>query len=188
MKFYCDIDNTTYDALSRIMQFYPEYNPITQVTYAFEKLVYLESFQDPTFYDNLENINVDLFDKLLEYRPETPEVQFYSKCVSLSEYEAKEKMLMELSKTLTNKGISVSKDPLLLRVDDLEQFQDIVDCAIHDFGADNVVFVDDNPERLGILIENGVSYGLPMYPYNRNFNEGAVLKFHPECMKKIIGG
>lgn len=150
----CDVDNSIFDSLTRLTHFFPEYNPRLQVGYQFERPEYLQAFAEPEFY-RVPNINLAVAQHLEALAREGASIRFVSSSPNVYVHEAKRKMLQSEFGRFT----ILESSPMGSEVD-----------LVRGFDRNQVLFVDDAPNRLNAMHSNGYRFLTVEHLYNKPFH------------------
>lgn len=160
---FSDIDNTLYDFQSRMKSIDPEYD-IESVSYGTvgEKYDFKYITSRPDFY-TADYFNLRVLDVFHTLPPST-RVVFYSKCLSDEAYENK----LGFLKAHFGNNVTFVREG-----DDPKEF---LSRLVYDYAPEckkeEVLFIDDSPQRLKHLIELGYPYAKVAHPYNEALPEG----------------
>lgn len=156
---FCDIDNSFYDIESAMVSIHSDY-PINSKSYDLDGK-FLAEFHNPQLYQ-LEFVNKDVLTFLQTKVDEGYQIVFYSHSVSAEIYLRKLWLVQEYFGSV----------PLVPVVSDYD-----LPSLIHVFNnngedLDDVIFIDDKPNRIEFLLENNIKVVGVKHPYNKELLEG----------------
>jgi hypothetical protein len=156
---FCDIDNSFYDIESAMVSLHHDY-PINSESYDLDGK-FLAEFHNPQLYQ-LEFVNKEVVAFLQTKVDEGYQIVFYSHSVSAEIYLRKLCLVNILFDTV----------PLIPVVSDYD-----LPSLIHVFdnnGGDleDIIFIDDKPNRIEFLLENNIKVVGVQHPYNKKLLEG----------------
>ena len=156
---FCDIDNSFYDVESAMYLKFPDY-PINTESYDLDDKFLLE-FYNPDLYQP-EFVNKEVLTFLRTKVDEGYQLVFYSNSVSAEIYLRKLWLVREFFNSVPLIPVVSNYDlPTLIKVFDNEG-KDLED----------VIFIDDKPNRIEFLLENNVKVVGVHHPYNRDLLKG----------------
>lgn len=156
---FCDIDNSFYDIESAMVSIHSDY-PINSKSYDLDDK-FLAEFHNPQLYQ-LEFVNKDVLTFLQTKVDEGYQIVFYSHSVSAEIYLRKLWLVQEYFGSV----------PLVPVVSDYD-----LPSLIHVFNnngedLDDVIFIDDKPNRIEFLLENNIKVVGVKHHYNKELLEG----------------
>lgn len=168
--YIVDIDNTVYDAESRLHVWFPEFDPLAQVSYNYADKKYLMPYSEPTFYSP-EFVNNAVVSFVKQQLVNSSVLVMFA---SQSPSDEVDRTKINLLKGIFGNDTSAFAymkmrnldDSLTQKESELKKFARVVKL----YGSENVIFVDDNPDRLAIASELGCKYITVEHPYNRNLS------------------
>lgn len=156
---FCDIDNSFYDVESAMVSLHHDY-PINSESYDLDGK-FLAEFYNPQLYQ-LEFVNKEVLAFLRTKGDEGYQLVFYSHSVSAEIYLRKLWLVREFFNSVPLIPVVSDYDlPTLIKVFDNEG-KDLED----------VIFIDDKPNRIEFLLENNVKVVGVHHPYNRDLLKG----------------
>lgn len=156
---FCDIDNSFYDIESAMVSIHHNY-PINSESYDLDGK-FLAEFYNPQLYQ-LEFINKEVLAFLRTKVDEGYQLVFYSQSVSAEIYLRKLWLVQEFFGSVPLVPVVSDYDlPSLIRVFDNDG-KDLED----------IIFIDDKPNRIEFLLENHIKVVGVQHPYNKDLLEG----------------
>lgn len=156
---FCDIDNSFYDVESAMVSIHHDY-PINSVSYDLDDKFLLE-FYNPDLYQ-LEFVNKEVLAFLLTKVDEGYQIVFYSNSVSAEIYLRKLWLVQEFFGSVPLVPVVSDYDlPSLIKVFDNDG-KDLED----------IIFIDDKPNRIEFLLENHIKVVGVKHPYNKELLKG----------------
>ena len=156
----CDIDNSFYDIESAMVSLHHDY-PINSESYDLEGK-FLAEFYNPKLYQ-LEFVNKEVLAFLSTKRDEGYQLLFYSHSCSAEIYLRKLWLVQEFFGSVPLVPVVSDGDlPSLL-------------CVFDNRGRDleDVIFIDDKPNRIELLKESNFKVVGVKHPYNKELLEGS---------------
>lgn len=156
---FCDIDNSFYDVESAMLSIHHDY-PINSVSYDLDDKFLLE-FYNPDLYQ-LEFVNKEVLAFLQTKVDEGYQIVFYSNSVSAEIYLRKLWLVQEFFGSVPLVPVVSDYDlPSLIKVFDNDG-KDLED----------IIFIDDKPNRIEFLLENHIKVVGVEHPYNKELLKG----------------
>lgn len=156
---FCDIDNSFYDIESAMVSLHHDY-PINSESYDLDGK-FLAEFHNPQLYQ-LEFVNKEVVAFLRTKVDEGYQLVFYSQSVSAEIYLRKLWLVQEFFGSVPLVPVVSDYDlPSLIRVFDNDG-KDLED----------IIFIDDKPNRIEFLLENHIKVVGVQHPYNKDLLEG----------------
>lgn len=156
---FFDIDNSFYDVESAMVSIHHDY-PINSVSYDLDDKFLLE-FYNPDLYQ-LEFVNKEVLAFLLTKVDEGYQIVFYSNSVSAEIYLRKLWLVQEFFGSVPLVPVVSDYDlPSLIKVFDNDG-KDLED----------IIFIDDKPNRIEFLLENHIKVVGVEHPYNKELLKG----------------
>ena len=156
---FCDIDNSFYDVESAMVSIHHDY-PINSESYDLDGK-FLAEFYNPQLYQ-LEFVNKEVLAFLRTKADEGYQLVFYSQSVSAEIYLRKLWLVQEFFGSVPLVPVVSDYDlPSLIKVFDNEG-KDLED----------IIFIDDKPNRIEFLLENHIKVVGVQHPYNKDLLEG----------------
>lgn len=157
---FCDIDNSFYDVESAMYSKFPDY-PINTDSYDLEGK-FLAEFYNPKLYQ-LEFVNKEVLAFLRTKIDEGYQILFYSQSVSAEIYLRKLWLVQEFFGSVPLVPVTADADILSL---------------IHVFNnnrenLEDIIYIDDKPNRIELLKENNIKVVGVKHPYNKELLEGS---------------
>ena len=157
---FCDIDNSFYDVESAMYSKFPDY-PINTDSYDLEGK-FLAEFYNPKLYQ-LEFVNKEVLAFLRTKIDEGYKILFYSQSVSAEIYLRKLWLVQEFFGSVPLVPVTADADILSL---------------IHVFNnnkenLEDIIYIDDKPNRIELLKENNIEVVGVKHPYNKELLEGS---------------
>lgn len=156
---FCDIDNSFYDVESAMVSIHHDY-PINSESYDLDDKFLLE-FYNPDLYQ-LEFVNKEVLAFLQTKVDEGYQIVFYSNSVSAEIYLRKLELVQELFGSVPLVPVVSDYDlPSLIKVFDNDG-KDLED----------IIFIDEKPNRIEFLLENHIKVVGVEHPYNKELLKG----------------
>lgn len=156
---FCDIDNSFYDVESAMVSIHHDY-PINSESYDLDDKFLLE-FYNPDLYQ-LEFVNKEVLAFLQTKVDEGYQIVFYSNSVSAEIYLRKLWLVQGLFGSVPLVPVVSDYDlPSLIKVFDNDG-KDLED----------IIFIDDKPNRIEFLLENHIKVVGVEHPYNKELLKG----------------
>lgn len=156
---FCDIDNSFYDIESAMVSIHRDY-PINSESYDLGDKFLLE-FYNPDLYQ-LEFVNKEVLAFLQTKVDEGYQIVFYSNSVSAEIYLRKLWLVQEFFGSVPLVPVISDYDlPSLIKVFDNDG-KDLED----------IIFIDDKPNRIEFLLENHIKVVGVEHPYNKELLKG----------------
>ena len=156
---FCDIDNSFYDVESAMVSIHHDY-PINSVSYDLDDKFLLE-FYNPDLYQ-LEFVNKEVLAFLQTKVDEGYQIVFYSHSCSAEIYLRKLWLVQEFFGSVPLIPVVSDYDlPSLIKVFDNDG-KDLED----------IIFIDDKPNRIEFLLENHIKVVGVEHPYNKELLKG----------------
>lgn len=154
-----DVDGTIFNSGKRILDYYPDYDPLEQTSYKLHGK-YLELFSRSDFYqvDNLELYKNDVCSVVETYIANGTDIIFMSMSGNDGVRKAKEDML---KKMFNLEEINIMHT---VGVDEEVRIRKLLDEY-----DDKVLFYDDAPHRFEMFKELSCNYQVVEQPYNRDY-------------------
>lgn len=156
---FCDIDNSFYDVESAMVSIHHDY-PINSESYDLDGK-FLAEFYNPDLYQ-LEFVNKEVLAFLQTKVDEGYQIAFYSNSVSAEIYLRKLWLVQEFFGSVPLIPVVSDYDlPSLIKVFDNDG-KDLED----------IIFIDDKPNRIEFLLENHIKVVGVEHPYNKELLKG----------------
>lgn len=156
---FCDIDNSFYDIESAMVSIHRDY-PINSESYDLDGK-FLAEFYNPQLYQ-LEFVNKEVLTFLGTKFDEGYQIVFYSNSVSAEIYLRKLWLVQEFFGSVPLVPVVSDYDlPSLIKVFDNDG-KDLED----------IIFIDDKPNRIEFLLENHIKVVGVEHPYNKELLKG----------------
>lgn len=156
---FCDIDNSFYDIESAMVSIHRDY-PINSESYDLDGK-FLAEFYNPQLYQ-LEFVNKEVLTFLGTKFDEGYQIVFYSNSVSAEIYLRKLWLVQEFFGSVPLVPVVSDYDlPSLIKVFDNDG-KDLED----------IIFIDDKPNRIEFLLENHIKVVGVEHPYNKKLLKG----------------
>ena len=156
---FCDIDNSFYDVESAMVSIHHDY-PINSESYDLDGK-FLAEFYNPQLYQ-LEFVNKEVLSFLRTKADEGYQLVFYSQSVSAEIYLRKLWLVQEFFGSVPLVPVVSDYDlPSLIKVFDNDG-KDLED----------IIFIEDKPNRIEFLLENHIKVVGVQHPYNKDLLKG----------------
>lgn len=171
---FCDIDNSFYDVESAMVSLHHDY-PINSESYDLNGK-FLAEFNNPKLYQP-KFVNKEVLTFLQTKVDEGYQLLFYSHSVSAEIYLRKLWLVQEFFGSV----------PLIPVVSDYD-----LPTLLHVFNnkgkdLEDVIFIDDKPNRIEFLKKNNIKIVGVKHPYNKELLEGSRTLYPNYLLREIFG-